>query len=399
MSSIPRVPPEKLPPLVLTDHVVGWRNDILQVRHKLPVIEEAAERRERGHVGRYSRPSTRQRVHWVLDIDGVCVRGTEPIKGGPEALRAALGRGDQVTYMTNNAMRRRADIEQLLVDAGYPVPAGSVLTSPMAALTLLHERAPAKGRVIVVGESALCEVVAGGGFRVVKGPESDAVVVGNTRRFSYDMLSRASAAVRAGATYIATNTDATLPTERGEEPGAGSLVAAISTASGRRPIVAGKPERTLGRLAVRRSGGRDIVLVGDRPETDMAMARRRRWRSILVLTGVTTAGDLPFSRPLPDALARDIRDAVGLGLPEPLVVGPGRALAHAGRRRWQALLDDGHRGVVCVEGAGPGRVLTAAALWANAGLPNDWSFPVDVERSLRSARHPEMKPGLHGRPT
>lgn len=320
-------------------------------------------------------------VHWVLDLDGVCLLGTKPIPGGPEAVGEALARGDEVTYMTNNAMRGVAEFAVVLRRAGYPVSDGSVLTSQSAALAVLRDLVPPRGRVLVVGEKALRTAVDGVGFVVVDRPPAAGVVVANTRNFTYEVLDRASKAVRDGAVFVATNTDATLVSSGGEHPGAGSIVAAISVAGGRRPIVAGKPERPMAALVRARSRGLRTVFVGDRAETDVAFARRRRWRSVLVLTGVTTLDRLASIKPFPDVVARDLAEAMAWGAPTPLEVGAQVTRAQAGVRVWEARMEAGR---VRVAGKGPGRALVAAAGWAAAGRPPGWRFPPDLAAMLRS---------------
>src|SRR5206468_1571560 len=159
------------------------------------------------------------------------------------------------TYMTNNAMRKPEEHGTVLAAAGYPVPAGSILTSPMAATALLAERIVAGEPVLVVGEDALRDAVRGAGYQVVDEGPAAAVVVGN------------------------------------------------------------------------------------RAETDVLMARRRRWRSTLVLTGVVTPADMATVWPFPDAVADDLAAALALGLPAPLLASDGHAVAAAGGQRWEACID------------------------------------------------------------
>ena len=318
-------------------------------------------------------------THWIVDIDGVCLRGADAIPGAAAALAAAAAGGDSVVYMTNNAMRPADDVAAVLRRHGFPAPPGSVLNSPMAAAAMLREFLAPGSTVLVVGERALRDVVAGAGYRVVDRGRADAVVVGNTTSFDYTMLHHASSAVREGAAFVATNTDSTYPTPDGLIPGAGSLVAAIATAAGRRPVVAGKPERPLAVILGRSAGGRTIVLVGDRLETDIAMGRRRGWRTVLVLTGVAAPADLPRSRALPDLVIADVAEAIALGPPRALTVTGSTATVSAGRRTWAATVRARR---LEVTGRGPARVLVAIAAWRSAGRPELLSAPTDVSRLL-----------------
>jgi 4-nitrophenyl phosphatase len=143
---------------------------------------------------------------------------------------------------------------------------------------------------------------------VGSGEQPDAVVVGRTTTFTYDELAEASAAIAAGARFVATNTDATLPTPDGPVPGAGAIVAFLAAASGKGPEVAGKPHQASVELVAARVGAVDVV-VGDRPETDGAFARALGSRFALVLSGVTRESDLPV-QPTPDLVAPDLAEAV-----------------------------------------------------------------------------------------
>jgi 4-nitrophenyl phosphatase len=146
------------------------------------------------------------------------------------------------------------------------------------------------------------------GAVVVDGGAADAVVVGYHREFDYDRLTVAMRAVRGGARLIGTNDDATYPTDEGLLPGNGSLLAAVATASGATPVVAGKPHEPMADLVRRRAGAHGVV-VGDRPDTDGAFAVALGYRFALVLTGVTRREDLPVQPP-PDLVAADAAEAV-----------------------------------------------------------------------------------------
>jgi len=136
----------------------------------------------------------------------------------------------------------------------------------------------------------------------------DAVVVGFHRDADWERIRIASTAVRGGARFIATNDDATYPTEHGLVPGNGAIVAAVATAAGVAPVVAGKPHEALARVVRARCGDAGIV-VGDRPDTDGRFAATLGWSFGLVLSGVTSAADLPVD-PTPDVVAADLADLV-----------------------------------------------------------------------------------------
>lgn len=246
----------------------------------------------------------------ALDLDGVLWRGRAPLPGAAEAVGELQAAGVEVVFVTNNSAPLVADHEARLAALGVDA-AGRVLTSPMAAATLL---APGE-RVLVAGGPGVLEAVRAAGAEPVTYEEAgagapvDAVVVGLHRDFDWQRLRIASGAVRDGARFVATNTDATFPTPDGLVPGAGAIVAAVATAAGRAPQVAGKPHPPMARLLTQRCGT-DGLVVGDRPDTDGALARACGWRFGLVLSGVTTEADLPVE-PAPDLVAADLPELAG----------------------------------------------------------------------------------------
>jgi 4-nitrophenyl phosphatase len=186
-----------------------------------------------------------------------------------------------------------------LARMGVPATPRDVVTSAMAAAWLLAQSLPAGARVLVCAGPGVREALAEVGLVAVDAGPADAVVVGFHREFDYDGLDRASAAVRAGARFVATNMDATYPVPGGLIPGAGALVAAVATAAGRRPEVAGKPEApTVG--IIRERFGTSGVVVGDRPSTDGALATALGWPFALVLSGVTAAVAPPGGEAIPE---------------------------------------------------------------------------------------------------
>ncbi len=194
------------------------------------------------------------------------------------------------------------------------------MTSAQAAAHLLADRFPAGSAVLVVGGMGLRLAVRARGLRPVTtaadGPL--AVVQGYAHDISYGLLAEAALALRAGAFYVASNADPTLPTPRGQQPGNGSLVQVLVTATGRHPVVAGKPEPPLHAESVQRVGARHPLVVGDRLDTDIEGAVRGGADSLLVLTGVSQPADLLLasSRRRPTYVAADL---AGLNLSHPAV--------------------------------------------------------------------------------
>ncbi len=241
----------------------------------------------------------------VCDLDGVVYRGAHPIPGAGDALRALVERGVHVLFATNNSTRtphqtaRR--IRELTAFAADP---DQVVGSAEAAA--LHLAAGRPG-TYVVGEEGIVAALAGRGVPQTD-EDAEAVVVGLDRDFTYEKLHKAAAFIRSGAAFVATNTDVTFPDQAGLHPGAGALVAAVEAASGVAPVVAGKPHAPMRRLIVERLRPGRTVVVGDRPETDLALARAAGWLGVLVLTGVVNdATEVPDAH-RPDVVLDSIAD-------------------------------------------------------------------------------------------
>ena len=302
----------------------------------------------------------------LLDLDGVVYVGADPIPTAAPALAKARAAGMRLAFVTNNASRDPAAVAAHLVALGVPAEAVEVVTSSQAAATVLVERLGVGASVLVTGSAALRSAVEGVGLRVVATSDDrpDAVVQGYSPDLRYADLAETALAVRAGALWVATNTDSTLPSARGLLPGNGSLVALVAVATGRRPVVAGKPQLPMHAEGVRRTGAHNPLVVGDRLDTDIEGANVADTDSLLVLTGVTSAIDL-VDAPVehrPTYLAADLTGLVDV---QPGIEGDGRSVQCGG---WTASADQlaGHA-AISVDGEGRAvdglrAVLTAA--WA-----------------------------------
>lgn len=266
----------------------------------------------------------------LLDLDGVVYTGPCAVPGAVSALAAARAAGLRLAFVTNNASRSPSAIAGHLTALGVTASASDVVTSAQAAATLIAGRFPAGSPVLVAGAIALRLALRERGLRPVSvaAERPVAVVQGFSPDLSYSLLTEAALAVRAGALYVASNADPTLPTARGLQPGNGSLLQVVITATGVRPVVAGKPEPPLHAEAVARTGARRPLVVGDRLDTDIEGAVRAGADSLLVLTGVTTPQDAVLAPPgqRPTYLAADLG---GLLEAQP-VVGPRPAARDAG---------------------------------------------------------------------
>lgn len=231
----------------------------------------------------------------IFDLDGVLFAGDQPIPGASAAVTKLRGRPADVVFATNNASRSAAAVAELLESLGIPAASTDVLTSAGAAAGVLATRYKPGSPILVVGSSALVDEVRKVGLRPVTGAADApvAVVQGYGPNVGWAALAEATVAIRAGAEWIATNADRTLPSPRGPLPGNGSLVAALATALDRQPdVVVGKPDPILFHQAAAATGATRPLVVGDRLDTDIEGANRSGLDSLLVLTGVNRPGDL-----------------------------------------------------------------------------------------------------------
>jgi glycerol 3-phosphatase-2 len=254
----------------------------------------------------------------LLDLDGTVYLSGTAIPGAAEALRKAGAAGMRLAYVTNNAFRTPAAIAALLTSFGVPAGPEDVVTSAQAAARMLAERLPAGTPVLVIGGSGLRMALRERGLRPVStaADRPQAVIQGYSPDVDYSILAEGGLAVAAGALFVASNGDLTLPSRRGREPGNGSLTQVIATATGMTPLVAGKPEPPLHHESVLRTGAEHPLVVGDRLDTDIEGAQRVGADSLLVLTGVTGPAEAILAPPArrPTYLAEDL---AGLLEPHP----------------------------------------------------------------------------------
>jgi len=244
----------------------------------------------------------------LLDLDGTVFRGHEATEGAVETLSAVESR---TLYVTNNASRSPAEVADHLTELGFAAESDDVVTSAQSAANLLASQLHSGAAVLIVGTDALAAEVAGVGLKPVRqfSDDPDAVVQGHSPETGWSILAEAALAIRSGALWVAANVDLTLPSERGLLPGNGSMVAALRAATNTEPQVAGKPQPTLLNDALARGTFETPLVVGDRLDTDIAGANAAGLPSLMVLTGVSTAGDMirAAATERPDYLAADLR--------------------------------------------------------------------------------------------
>ncbi|QVQ52109.1 HAD-IIA family hydrolase [Spiractinospora alimapuensis] len=254
----------------------------------------------------------------LFDLDGVVYIGSTAVAGAAEAISKARVSGMRAAFVTNNASRTPAAVAELLTRRGVPATPEDVVTSPQAAARLIADRFGRGAAVLVVGDTGLRVGLREWGLRPVTRltDRPVAVVQGYSPRVSYDVISEAAAAVHAGALFVATNADSTVPASDGPRPGNGSFLRVVAHATGQEPVVAGKPEPPLHDEAILRTEARRPLVIGDRLDTDIEGANRRGADSLLVLTGVTTPADLVLA-PEPWRPTYVSEDLSGLNQPHP----------------------------------------------------------------------------------
>lgn len=220
----------------------------------------------------------------VCDIDGVMLIGPEPIPGALQALTQVRAAGIEIVLATNNSSRRPETARRNVIDVvGFDPGVDAVVNSGAATAEYIAELVET---VFVLGTDELRDTLRARGVRVTSDwTKADAVVAGIDPTATYSDLAQAGLAIQNGATFYATNTDASYPQPDGLYPGAGALVAAVATTTGREPIVCGKPHPPMRKALARRAGAYPVI-IGDRPETDIAMGKAEGWPTILPLTGV-----------------------------------------------------------------------------------------------------------------
>ena len=225
---------------------------------------------------------------WLTDMDGVLVREEDPIPGAKEFIATLREHGIPFLVLTNNSIFTPRDLRQrLLRSSGIDVPEESIWTSALATAQFLDDQRPG-GSAYVVGEAGLTAAVHDIGY-VMTDQDPDYVVLGETRTYSFEAITRAIRLINGGARFIATNPDPSGPSAAGLLPATGSVAALISTATGRQPYFIGKPNPLMMRSALNRleAHSETTVMIGDRMDTDIISGLEAGIRTVLVTTGST----------------------------------------------------------------------------------------------------------------
>jgi NagD protein len=241
---------------------------------------------------------------WLTDMDGVLVHENQALPGAAEFLDRLKDKQRPFLVLTNNSIYTPRDLSARLARAGLQVPEQSIWTSALATATFLADQLP-NGSAHVIGEAGLTTALYEVGYTLTDA-DPDFVVLGETRTYSFEAITRAIRLIAAGARFIATNPDVTGPSAEGPLPATGSVAALITRATGKEPYFVGKPNPMMFRSALNRieAHSENTAMVGDRMDTDVVAGIEAGLETILVLTGSTRAEEVdryPFrpSRVLP----------------------------------------------------------------------------------------------------
>jgi NagD protein len=247
---------------------------------------------------------------YLMDMDGVLVHEEELIPGADRFVRRLEETGHRYLLLTNNSVYTPRDLAARLAATGLQVPEQAIWTSALATARFLDQQRP-RGTAYVIGEAGLTTAMHERGY-VLSERDPDYVVLGETRAYSSEAITRAIRLISAGARFIATNPDPTGPAPAGPQPATGAVAALISKATGVEPYFVGKPNPLMMREALRAidAHSESTVMIGDRMDTDIVAGMEAGLQTILVLSGITTreeAGRFPF---LPSRIVESVADLV-----------------------------------------------------------------------------------------
>lgn len=229
---------------------------------------------------------------YLIDLDGTMYKGTEKIEAAGDFVKRLNELQIPYLYVTNNSTRTPEQVAEKLNEFDIPATSDQVFTTAMATANYIYEKSP-NAKVYFTGEEGLEKALKEKGFEMAK-EDAEYVVIGLDREVNYEKLAIACLAVRNGATFISTNADIALPTERGFMPGNGSITALVSTSTQVDPIFIGKPESIIMEQALKVLGTKreETIMVGDYYQTDIMAGFRAGIDTLLVHTGVTTKEQL-----------------------------------------------------------------------------------------------------------
>jgi NagD protein len=257
--------------------------------------------------------STRPPVEcWLTDMDGVLVHENQALPGAAEFLQRLVDRQRRFLVLTNNSIFTPRDLAARLARSGLRVPEEAIWTSALATAVFLADQLP-NGSAYVIGEAGLTTALHEVGYTLTD-TDPDYVVLGETRTYSFEAITKAIRLIGAGARFIATNPDVTGPSAEGPMPATGSVAAMITKATGREPYFVGKPNPMMFRSALNRieAHSENTAMIGDRMDTDVVAGIEAGLETILVLTGSTRLEQIDRYPYRPSRILNSISDVLEL---------------------------------------------------------------------------------------
>ncbi|MFJ9029322.1 HAD-IIA family hydrolase [Streptomyces sp. NPDC102274] len=247
---------------------------------------------------------------WLTDMDGVLIHEGVPIPGAAEFIKRLRESGRPFLVLTNNSIYTPRDLQARLARMGLDVPVDNIWTSALATAKFLEDQRPG-GTAYVIGEAGMTTALHDIGY-ILTDHEPDYVVLGETRTYSFEALTRAIRLINGGARFICTNPDETGPSTEGPLPATGAVAALITKATGKAPYFAGKPNPLMMRTGLNAIGAHSetSAMIGDRMDTDVLAGLEAGMETFLVLTGVTTPDDVDRYPFRPSKIVASIADLI-----------------------------------------------------------------------------------------
>ncbi|MFE6234555.1 HAD-IIA family hydrolase [Cellulosimicrobium sp. NPDC057862] len=253
---------------------------------------------------------TREITSWLTDMDGVLVHEGHAIPGAPEFVRALRDKGRPFLILTNNSIFTARDLRARLATSGIDVPEESIWTSALATAQFLSDQIP-NGSAYAVGEAGLTTALYEAGYTLTES-DPDYVVLGETRTYSFEAITKAIRLILGGSRFICTNPDTTGPSQEGPLPATGAVAAMITAATGREPYFVGKPNPMMFRSALNRidAHSEKTAMIGDRMDTDVVAGIEAGLYTYLVMTGSTKMSDVDRFPFRPSKVVDSVADLV-----------------------------------------------------------------------------------------
>lgn len=249
-----------------------------------------------------------EKRNYLIDMDGVLISGNTLIPGADTFLESLKSAGHEFLVLTNNSIFTPRDLAHRLGTLGLQLPEERIFTSALATASFLSKQKPG-GKAFVIGESGLTDAIHAIGY-IITDIEPDYVILGETNAYNFPMITRAVRLIVGGARFVATNPDATGPTDEGIVPACGAMGALIERASGTAPFFVGKPNPYMLRAALNYMGfhSEQTTIIGDRMDTDIVAGVESGLETILVLSGVTEREDVDRFPYKPDRILGSVAD-------------------------------------------------------------------------------------------